>query len=105
MLAIPLGATVQCGGAFHFLGPDATWYKLSARPDNYPDVTDMNVTCQTVDSSGCRTWTIRPDSTLTTGGDPNVKGVQRLLRYDPATDNVLADLGDYYISFSFTVSR
>lgn len=105
MLTIPAGATAQCGGAFHFLAPDGNWYKLSARPDNYPDVTDLDVTCQASDSSGCRTWTIYPDSILTTGTDPNVKGVQRLLRYDPATDSVLADLGDYYVSFSYTVSR
>jgi hypothetical protein len=105
MLKIPAGSTVQCGGAFHFVAPNGNWYKLSARPDNYPDVTDMNVTCLTADSSGCRTWSIRPDSLLTTGGDPNVKGVQRLLQYDQPTDRVLADLGDYYISFAYTISR
>jgi hypothetical protein len=105
LLKVANGATVQCGGAFHFLASNGNWYKLSARPDNYPDVTDMNVTCQAADSSGCRTWSIRPDSLVTTGGDPNVKGVQRLLQFDPSTDRVLADLGDYYVSFAYTISR
>jgi hypothetical protein len=105
MLKIPVGSTAHCGGAFHFLAPNGKWYKLSARPDNYPDVTDMNVTCRAADSTGCSTWSIGPDSAVTTGGDPNVKGVLRLLQYDQATDTVLADLGDYYISFAYTISR
>ena len=105
MLAIPTGITVQCPGAFHFQGPTGNWYRLSFRPEIYPEVNHINVTCATSDASGCKTWNLTPSGAYLTGTDPNPKGVNKLLRYDPSTDAVIADLGDYYISFSITVAR
>jgi hypothetical protein len=104
-LQIPAGTTVQCPGAFRFEAPNGLWYRLSLQPDNFPEVTRMNVTCLTADRTGCRTWNIGPASTIVTGTDPNPKGVQQLVQIDPNTDAVIATLGDYYVSFAITVSR
>jgi len=103
-LQIPVGTTVQCPGAFRFQAPNGLWYRLGFQPDNFPEVQRMNVTCNAADSGGCKLWTITPSgTTLTT--DPNPKNLNKLLQIDPGSDAVLADLGDYYISFSITVAR
>jgi hypothetical protein len=105
LLAISSGSTVQCPGAFHFQGPNGSWYRLSFRPEIYPEVNDMNVSCTAADTSGCKTWSITPNGNYLTGTDPNPKGINKLLQYNPSTDAVIADLGDYYISFSIAVAR
>jgi hypothetical protein len=104
-LQIPVGTTVQCPGGFRFQAPNGFSYRLSFEPNNYPGVNPMNVTCNTADSGGCNLWTIAPSGTTLTGTDPNPKNVNKLLQIDPKTDAAIADLGDYYISFSITVAR
>jgi hypothetical protein len=73
MSAIPFGGTLQCPGAFHFQGPRNNWYRLSFRPEIYPEVNDINVTCNQTDSQGCKLWTISPNGTYLTGTDPHPK--------------------------------
>jgi len=104
-LQIPAGTTVQCPGAFRFQAPNGLWYRLSFQPDNFPHVERMNVTCTSADSAGCKTWTIKPSGTTLTGTDPNPKNRNKLVQIDSRNDTVIADLGDYYISFSISVSR
>jgi hypothetical protein len=104
-LQIPAGTTVQCPGSFRFQAPNGLWYRLGFQPNNYPGVNPMNVTCNTADAGGCKLWTITPSGTTLTGTDPNPKNINKLLQIDPKTDAAIADLGDYYISFSITVAR
>ena len=102
---IPVGATVQCPGHFRFQGTNGLWYRLAFNNDNYPEVNPLNVTCSAADAGGCRNWTIRPSGTTLTGSDPNPKNVAKLLQIDPGTTEAIADLGDYYVSFSITIAR
>jgi len=64
----------------------------------------MRVTCTRTRSNVCSAWTITPATTLTTGTDPNLKSVNKLLQIDPNSDVILADLGDYYLSFVMTLT-
>jgi hypothetical protein len=65
----------------------------------------MNVTCNSADSGGCNNWTIWPSGTMVTATDPLPKNRNKLLQIDPSSEVVLADLGDYYISFLITLVR
>ena len=53
----------------------------------------------------CAVWTIRPASTLVTGTDPNPKSLNTLLLIDDFSKEVVANFGDYYLSFAITVAR
>jgi hypothetical protein len=104
MLRIPPGGTVVCPGGFRFLARDGRWFRLAMSPMNFSDVNPVHVTCVSADSTGCRTWSITPSSTVTTGDDPNPKNVVKLLRVD-ANGIVLEQLGNYYLSFAITLRR
>ena len=106
MLAIALNTTAPCTGDFRFDPTSTTAYRLSFAPNNYPEVNPFNVTCRAADSLGCSQWTLATSGTTSTGADPNPKGVQRLVQIDPLTEAILnSNLGDYYISFSISISR
>ena len=105
MTSMAVGMTVACPGVFRFQAPNGLWYRLGFQPENYPEVNRMNVTCLSADSGGCKQWTVTPEGTTTTGSDPNPKNVNKLLQIDPVSENVLADLGDYFVSFYITLVR
>jgi hypothetical protein len=105
VLNIAQGTTVSCPGDFRFDLSNGTAYRLSYAPNNFPEVNYMDITCLAADSTGCRQWTIATDGKTLTGSDPNPKGVQKLLQINPSTDAILADMGDYYISFSISLAR
>jgi len=102
---IPVGTTALCPGHFRFEAANGLWYRLAMNNDNYPEVNPMKVTCNAADAGGCRNWTLRPSGTTLTGTDPNPKSVAKLLQIDPGTTEAIADLGDYYVSFSITLAR
>jgi hypothetical protein len=104
MLKIPLGWTASCPGSFRFRAPDGQWYRLSFQPDNYSEVDRLNVTCTAADSAGCKVWTIASGGTAVTGTDPNPKSLNNLLLIDSG-GAVIAEGGDYYLSFAITVAR
>lgn len=104
-LQIPAGSSVQCPGSFRFQASNGLWYRFSFQPENFPEVDRMNVTCDAADAAGCRLWTITPGGTAITATDPNPKNVNKLVQIDPSRDTVLADLGDYYLSFRIRVAR
>jgi hypothetical protein len=103
-LNIPAGASIQCPGAFRFEAPDGNSYRLAFSPANYPEVDPIQVTCQKADAGGCKLWTLAPSGTILTGTDANRKNVAKLLQINSFGD-ILADLGDYYVSFAITVAR
>jgi hypothetical protein len=104
-LNIPAGMTVQCPGTFRFLAPNGNWYRFSFQPENFPEVDRLSVTCEAADSGGCKLWTIASSGTTRTGTDPNPKSLNRLVQIDSGGNTILADLGNYYLSFSLTVAR
>lgn len=104
MLALAAGASVDCPGLFRFQAPSGAWYRFSAQPENFPQVDRLRVTCISSDASGCKTWTITPSGTVLTGADPNPKGRHALLEIN-SNGEILANLGDYYLSFHITVMR
>lgn len=104
MLKIAPGATVSCPGSLRFRSPDGEWYRLSFQPDNYPQVDRFGVTCTRGDDTGCREWTIATGATTVTGSDPNVKSLNTLLLIDDG-GTILAQGGDYRLSFGITVTR
>ena len=105
MYTLSPGASADCPGSFRFQVPDGSWYRLSFQPDNFPNVNRLRVTCISADSAGCKVWTITPASSVVTGTDSNVKSRNKLLLLDGNTEAILADFGDYYLSFSITVAR
>ncbi|MBA3641454.1 MAG: hypothetical protein H0W53_19725 [Acidobacteria bacterium] len=69
---------------------------------NYPQVDRFGVTCTRGDGTGCREWTIAPGTTTVTGTDP--KSLNTLLLIDDG-GTILAQGGDYRLSFRITVTR
>lgn len=104
MLALTTGTTVSCPGSLRFRSPAGEWYRLSFQPDNYPQSERFRVTCERADTTGCREWTIGPDSTRISGTDPNHKSRNTLLSIDEG-GTILAQGGDYLLSFGFRVTR
>jgi hypothetical protein len=105
MLSMPVGASARCPGSFRFQGADSLWYRFSFQPANYPHVDDLRVTCAAADARGCISWQIAPSNERRTGTDPNPKSLNRLLRIEAGSDQVVAELGDYFLSFLITVTR
>jgi hypothetical protein len=68
--------------------------KLMPRPRGAPPA----------DATGCKVWTVTPSGTTTTGTDPNPKNYTKLLHINE-TGDILAEGGDYYLSFSITFAR
>jgi len=103
MLRLTANQTVNCPGSFRFLAPNGHWYRLGFNQDTYSWVDPIAVTCNSVDASGCKTWTLRP-SGQPRFSDPNPKNKAQLLEID---DNgfVLALGGTYFVSFSITLVR
>lgn len=104
MLKIPVGVTAVCPGSLRFRAPSGQWYRFSFQPANYPEVEPFHVTCTAADPTGCKVWSIAPSGTAVTGDDPNPKGLNKLLLIDSG-GTVLAEGGDYLMSFSITVAR
>lgn len=104
MLKIPVGVTAVCPGSLRFRAPSGQWYRFSFQPANYPEVDPFHVTCTAADPTGCKVWSIAPSGTAVTGDDPNPKGLNKLLLIDSG-GTVLAEGGDYLMSFSITVAR
>jgi hypothetical protein len=77
----------------------------SLQPENFPQVDRLRVTCLSKDAGGCKVWTITPSNSRVTGSDPNPKSLNRLLEIDDRSEQILAELGDYYLSFFITVVR
>jgi len=105
LMKIKTGAPAQCPGSFRFQAPSGLWYRFSFQPANFPEVNYMKVACIESDATGCKTWTISPSGSRLTGTDPNPKNLNKLVQIDPGSDAVIADLGDYYLSFYITVAR
>jgi hypothetical protein len=104
MIEMPNGAVALCPGSFRFRSPDDQWYRFSFQPENYADVDRFKVTCVAADSTGCTVWTISPSGTVMTAGDPNPKSLNKLLLISDQGE-ILAEGGNYYLSFSITVAR
>ena len=104
MLAMAAGSTVLCPGSLRFQAPDGQWYRFSFQPNNFEASERFSVTCTRADTSGCREWRITPSGTAVTGDDPNLKGRNTLLMIDSG-GAILAQGGDYHLSFAFTVTR
>jgi len=104
MLKLVTGQSALCPGSFRFWAPNGQWYRLSFQPDNYPHVDRLKITCQSVDATGCKVWTVSHGGTRLTGDDPNPKSLNKLLRIDEG-GIILEEGGDYYLSFSITIAR
>ena len=103
MLTLTIGGSVQCPGSFRFQATDGAWYRLAFNPSNYPQVNPLQVTCLTTANNACSSWSLTPSGGASTT-DPLPKNVTKLLRIN-TNEEVLADLGDYYVSFNITVKR
>ena len=105
LLTLATGASADCPGSFRFQAPSGKWYRFSFQPDNFPGVDRLRLTCLARDAAGCKTWTVTPATDRVTSADPNPKGLQTLLEIENGSDDILAVLGDYYLSFHITVTR
>ena len=104
MIKMPVGAVALCPGSFRFRSPNGEWYRFSFQPENFPGVDRFKVTCVGADVTGCKVWTVSPSGTVMTGGDPNPKSLNKLLLITDQGE-ILAEGGNYYLSFSVTVAR
>ena len=100
LLALNANDVVECPGVFRFKSSNGAWYRFAFNRANYPQVDPLKVTCLTSDTAGCKSWSITPS-----GGDPMApRNVAKLLEITSNGD-VVADMGDYYLSFNFMVTR
>jgi hypothetical protein len=97
------GQSAACPGSFRFWAPNGLWYRMSFAQDNFA-VDPLKVTCVSADATGCKVWTVTPSGTTTTGTDPNPKNYTKLLHINE-NGEILAEGGDYYVSFSITFAR
>ena len=98
MFAIPAGSTAIClmATGFSYGGTD---YRLAMNPSNYADTNWVNVTCQAAGSNGnCISWLLGPSAIY---GTP--KNSTKLLKI--AKNGSVTDLGDFYMSFSISVTN
>ncbi|MEX2271836.1 MAG: hypothetical protein WD690_10215 [Vicinamibacterales bacterium] len=79
-------------------------YDDAFNPTNFAAVDPINVTCEMADGGGCKVWTVTPNGTTLTGGDPNAKNNTTLLHIDSG-GTVLAVGGNYNVAFSMTIAR
>ena len=98
-----LNQVSACPGSLRLLDTAGQWYRLSFAPDNFAGVNLFHVRCTSVDTKGCKTWTVGPE-TQTNSGDPSQQGLQRLLKIDSG-GAIQAVGGLYHLSFSFALRR
>jgi hypothetical protein len=76
-----------------FMPNDDKWALSPAYSFNqYPEVTDAQVSCTAADAQGCKDWLIEPIGSL--------QAVARLVLVGPAENH-----GDFYMRFKFHVTR
>lgn len=113
MLEMTTGQSMTCPVAIHFFAPNGDEYKMGMSPNSpgFAETTFVWVTCNNVDSAGCKDWFIEPIPT-SEGGDPN--GAIGRLNYIGCTGNkthcsgnsvVTENRGDYYFRFHFHLTR
>ena len=105
------GAVQDCAGAFRLepVNDNDQGYRLAFQPENYAEVTRMQVTCTAGSVGACRDWTISPGASATgatyTGTDGLPRSLNQLLSLIGTSEGVAATLGDYYFSYNIRVTR
>jgi hypothetical protein len=99
MLTMTAGTSVICPMLLGFTTPDNVQYNLNPAFswNHYPEVTDAQVTCNSVDGDGCNDWDITP---ISFG-----QAVGRLEYPARHNDPTHGNVGDMYMRFWFHVTR
>jgi hypothetical protein len=91
------GATVGCPVHVGF-NYNGTQYELAMNPQNYPATEFAAVTCTSAAGSPCSKWTIEPLSST-------VGNIAELLGPAPKHNQGPAQLGEFYMTFSITLTN
>jgi len=99
MLTMTANTAMTCPGIFSFYTTtNDHYYLLPSYSLNLPETTDVQVSCNSADSGGCKDWFIEPIGSL-----------QAVGRLAPASSDHSADpstnLGDFYMRFRIHVTR
>ena len=94
MLAMTAGTAMTCPMIFSFFTASDAQYGLNPAHsfNNFPENTDVQISCTAVDSTGCKDWLIEPIASL--------QAVGRLV---PIADG--SNQGDFYMRFQIHVTR
>lgn len=92
MLMMAANTAITCPMLFEFITTDNLAWGLSPAHsfNNFPEVTDAQIACNSVDSGGCKDWFIEPIGSLQAVGRLMSGGVNH---------------GDFYMRFQFHVTR
>jgi hypothetical protein len=95
MLTMAANTAMTCPMIFSFFTTDNVQYGLNPAHsfNNLPEVTDVQISCNSADSGGCKDWFIEPIGSL--------QAVGRLV---PISDLSIDD-GDFYMRFHIHVTR
>jgi hypothetical protein len=95
MLTMTANTAMTCPMIFSFFTTSDVHYGLSPAhsANNFPEVTDVQIACNSVDAGGCKDWFIEPIGSL--------QAVGRLVL---ASDTSIDD-GDFYMRFHIRVTR
>ena len=95
MLTMAANTAMTCPMIFSFFTADSVQYGLNPAHsfNNLPEVTDVQISCNSADSGGCNDWVIEPIGSL--------QAVGRLV---PVAD-LSVDDGDFYMRFRIHVTR
>jgi hypothetical protein len=95
MLTMAANTAMTCPMIFSFFTTADVQYGLNpaSSVNHLPEVTDVQIACNAVDSGGCKDWFIEPIGSL--------QAVGRLV---PISD-LSIDYGDFYMRFRIHITR
>ena len=102
MRTIPGGATIYCPLAIAFDSAGGVRYRLAMNSNNFSEVNPVQITCVATDANAkCNQWKLEPSVTQLNGERKNVAKLLKVATKPRETDQ---DMGDFYMSFTITVT-
>jgi hypothetical protein len=97
MLTMGAGTSFTCGMLNHFTVDGLKYGRHPARSfTGHPETTDVQVLCNSADSSGCTDWFIQPI---------DERAIGRLSRAAAKPNKPATHIGTFYIRFRIHVTR
>jgi hypothetical protein len=106
MLAMPAGQSRTCAliNTFYYNGDDYRALNPAKSWTGFAETTDVQVTCNSTDSMGCKDWTIDPFDEV---GGVGVQAVGRLVHHQvlPRGKTATESDGDFLMRFHIHITR
>ncbi len=103
MLSMKAGDSFPCVMIIRLPGPGSGNYRLYMGKTWYSETDDVQVSCNSADSSGCKDWFIDPIPVVNPDGSTSPGRARARLNLD--VRNKTTDDGDFYLNFHIHVTR